>query len=553
MKKNTLIILFCLIAGVGNAQTFQWAKQIAGTTATPFSIEVKDIISRNAENYICGSFTGTVDFNPKSGLTEVENRTANGTDGFIARYDGDGDLEWVVTTDVAGNEDYIAMQIGTNASSSNLNEIVVIHKIGTNSFKLTSHNSHNGAYVTETPTVTSSGTVNPTSFVNTLSMYYVAGSYTGSLTAGSNILNSQGGSDAFCVAFRRNPSFVVNTARSYGGTGNDVFNNIEENQQVSYVIWLSGNFTGTFNGEYSSGSSFSLTSAGGKDAIVMQVVVGTNPTVELRPIASADVLSFGSTGDDEVTNTSYTRYTSGGTTEFLYVGGSFTGTVDFNPTSTTNSETSAGGTDAFVAQYDITGTTYAYGFSNAIGGAQNDKLGECKAIFSSSILNTAYIYYTAQRSNFLGGTFIALGGYDRSGNQLSFGGNMTAQTASTTFKGTGIFAILNDDIYSCGIFNGTSYFDPGTTNSPLTPISTNSNGFIHKMGLCTADVGVAPTISSSTTTACSNGTFTLTATGALNKSAKWVWYQGFCGSSTRVGEGTQVVLNTCRRNSKLFC
>jgi hypothetical protein len=64
------------------------------------------------------------------------------------------------------------------------------------------------------------------------------------------------------------------------------------------------------------------------------------------------------------------------------------------------------------------------------------------------------------------------------------------------------------------------------------------------MGICTGptDVGDAPTISASATTVCSNETFTLTATGALNKSAKWVWYQGFCGSSTKVGEGTQVVV-----------
>lgn len=540
MKKITLLIFMCLFGMYTNAQTFQWAKQLAGTGS--FSVDVKDILSRNGENYICGTFTGTVDFDPLSGTANVNNKTANGVDGFMARYDGNGDLVWVATTNLAGNEDYIAMQIGSNGSSTNLNEIVVLQKTGTNSFNFVSHNSFDGVVVTTSAVITSSGVVNPTSFTNISQMYYIVGSFTGTLTYGSSTLTSAGGFDAFCLVFRRNPSFSINSARSYGGAGDDYFNHIEDNGGTK--IWLSGSFTNTFNGQFSSGTNFSHTSAGFKDAIVLEVVPGSGTVPELRPISTANVLVFGSTGEDEVTNTSYAKNTFGGVNDdYLFVGGSFSGTVDFNPSATISNETSAGGTDAFIVQYNVSSSNFAYGYSNIQGGAQNDRVSRIKAINTTVLgaTNSGYLYYAIQRSNFLGGSFISLGGYDRTGAALGFGGNMSAQAAATTFKAGSIFTVSNSDIYLCGTFNGTSYFEPGTTNNPLTFVAGGVNGFLQKFGNCTQSASAPSITANVSTNICSGNSVTLTASGSMYNSAKWVWYSGSCGG-TLLGDGAQITV-----------
>ena len=54
---------------------------------------------------VCGSFSGTVDFDPTSA---INNRTANGTDGFVAYYNGGGELLWIHTTNESGNEEFSA-------------------------------------------------------------------------------------------------------------------------------------------------------------------------------------------------------------------------------------------------------------------------------------------------------------------------------------------------------------------------------------------------------------------------------------------------------------
>ncbi len=63
MKKITFFILFLLFAISSNAQEFQWVKQIAGTTSTPFSVKINDLVyDKDEKIVVCGSFTGTVDF-----------------------------------------------------------------------------------------------------------------------------------------------------------------------------------------------------------------------------------------------------------------------------------------------------------------------------------------------------------------------------------------------------------------------------------------------------------------------------------------------------------
>ena len=63
----------------------------SGTSSTAtYSVDVKDIISRNGEVYVCGSFTGTVDFDLGAG---VHNVTAGGTqDGYVLKLTNSGDF-----------------------------------------------------------------------------------------------------------------------------------------------------------------------------------------------------------------------------------------------------------------------------------------------------------------------------------------------------------------------------------------------------------------------------------------------------------------------------
>ncbi|SDH37391.1 Beta-propeller repeat-containing protein, partial [Dyadobacter soli] len=95
-----------------------WVKQISATVQfTSSSIAV----DASGNLLIAGSFRGTADFNPGSGVAELSTRASNGTETFILKLDGNGNYLWAArlgdTSAVAGSNG-AGNQIKTDGSGN---------------------------------------------------------------------------------------------------------------------------------------------------------------------------------------------------------------------------------------------------------------------------------------------------------------------------------------------------------------------------------------------------------------------------------------------------
>jgi hypothetical protein len=159
-----------------------------------------------------------------------------------------------------------------------------------------------------------------------------------------------------------------------------------------------------------------------------------------------------------------------------YVSGSFSGTVDFDPSSGTAPLASKGGTDVFVAKYSPTGTlVWAKGF----GGEGND--------------SAADIALDGAANVYVGGTFNKKVDFDPSPTvtrNLNAAATGSAFVSKLTTNGefvmarapsgastlTGLAVTPRGDITAVGQFTGTIDLDPGAGSKPQTAPSVNGQG-----------------------------------------------------------------------------
>src|SRR5690606_40534691 len=88
-SKLGLLILLSTFSITVNAQTFNWAKKIGGsTTDLSYSISVDD----NQNLFVAGLFNGTVDFNPGAGVYNLT--SSSGASGYILKLNNNGDFLW---------------------------------------------------------------------------------------------------------------------------------------------------------------------------------------------------------------------------------------------------------------------------------------------------------------------------------------------------------------------------------------------------------------------------------------------------------------------------
>lgn len=144
----------------------------------------------------------------------------------------------------------------------------------------------------------------------------------------------------------------------------------------------------------------------------------------------------------------------------VYVTGSFSGTVDFDPGPGTAALTAQAGTDAFVAKYDAAGN---YVWAAAFAESDNST-GKAVAVDA-----TGNVYVTGNFSGLISfandTSYISLGGNDvficklNSAGALIWGERIGG---SSLDNATGIVADATGNVYACGNFqSGTIDLDPG--------------------------------------------------------------------------------------------
>jgi hypothetical protein len=90
--RNTNLLLFILLTSYSFAQHFNWSNSIGGSGDDRSS---KSTLDNNGDLIICGTFQGTMDFDPSLGVDE---HTANGGwDVYVVKFDTSGSFLWAKT------------------------------------------------------------------------------------------------------------------------------------------------------------------------------------------------------------------------------------------------------------------------------------------------------------------------------------------------------------------------------------------------------------------------------------------------------------------------
>jgi PKD repeat protein len=463
------------IAKYGALGNYVWAKGMGGTNVDrPYSLA----LDGSGNVFITGSFLGTVDFDPGSGTA---NRiSAGNNDIFLAKYDASGNYLWAMGMGMSGTSDDWGKSLALDGSG---NVVVTGFFYGTVDFD------------------PGSGTANLTSAGGAdifLAKYNASGIYVWAKRMGGtgnevgNSLDLDGSGNVLVTGF-----FGVNaggTADFDPGAGTANLTSISAGANIFLAKYnASGDYVwakGISNPSTSPNEPKSLALDGIGNVVVAGYFYGTvdfDPSEDntanlvagsnngfISSYTSADgtynsaLLLGGYLLASDVTSSAIVKDGSGN----LYVTGSFAGTADFDPGAGTASLTSAGGTDIFLAKYDVEGN---YVWAKRMGGTSTEVGkslaldGSGNVVVTGSFQGTADFDPSAGTANLTsaGGQYdsdIFLAKYDASGNYVwakGIGGTGNEVGNSLASDGSG-------NVVVTGSFSSTADFDPGAGTASLT-------------------------------------------------------------------------------------
>ncbi|MEA3496366.1 MAG: SBBP repeat-containing protein, partial [Bacteroidota bacterium] len=347
MKKIYVAILFLILSQLTIAQNhkLEWAKQIRGT----YNDEGNSITTDAAGNvYTTGYFSGTADFDPGTGTTNLT--SAGIYDIFIQKLDPAGNLLWVkkmggtsndygssITTDATGNVytigtfryivDFDPGDGTTNLISAGYSDIFIQKLDSAGNFlwaKQMGGTSHDyGSSITTDAT----GNVYTTG--------YFSGTADFDPGTGTTNLTSAGRDDIFIQ--KLDPAGNLLWVKKMGGTSHDDGYSITTD--VAGNVYTTGSFIGTADFDPGAGTT-NLTSAGYYDIFIQKLDSAGN-------LLWAKQMG----GTDYDVGHSITTDATGN----VYTTGQFKETVDFDPGTGTSNLTSAGYYDIFIQKLDSAG------------------------------------------------------------------------------------------------------------------------------------------------------------------------------------------------------
>ena len=497
LKPIALLFGFALLSvsiGYSQAPSFEWVVS-AATFSGGYGVAHDDL----GNVYVTGRFTGTVDFDPGAGVSNLT--SAGGLDTYITKVDVAGNLVWArrvggpndvysfdVSVDDGGNVYITGAFSGTadfdpgpgtfNLSSIGLffDEIFVL-KLDVNgdlawARKMGSSDFDFGRSIA----VSAAGNVITTgSFRGTVD-------FDPSAAGTSTLTSTSGGNDIFISKLDASGNFVW--ARRMGGSGNDIGYSVTVDAAEN--VFTTGSFSST--ADFDPGPAvFNLTEVNNGDIFVSKLD-GAGNFVWAKGMGGTSSDIGHSIQVDPAGN--------------VYTSGEFHNTVDFDPGSGTVNLVSAGFNDAFISKLDANGN---YLWAKGMGGAIDDE--------SSGLALDGYgnVYAT--------GSFESTGDFDPGPGTFNltasssggfvvkldgFGDFVWAQAfAGSTHEGIDVDVL--GSIYSTGRFSGTVDFDGGPGVFNVTSVGTN-NAFIHKMRQPPTITSFSPTSGPVGTTVIISGT-----------------------------------------------
>ncbi|MEP3118143.1 MAG: SBBP repeat-containing protein, partial [Alphaproteobacteria bacterium] len=512
------------LTGAGNDDTFiakynsdgtlAWAKS-AGGTGSDYGRSIA--VDSSGNSYLTGNFSGTADFDPGAGTTNLT--SAGSDDAFIAKYNSDGTLAWAknvggtdfdigysIEVDSSGNSYVTGTFQGTadfdpGAGTTNLTSA------GDSDVFIAKYDSDGALVWAKSVGETNTDRGNSIS-VDSSGNSYVTGEFRNTVDfdpgAGTTNLTSAGNRDVLIAKYDSDGALVW--AKNVGGTSSDTSYSIEvDSSGNSYVT---GNFSGTADFDPGAGTA-NLTSAGSSDVFIAKYDSD-------GALAWAKNVS-GTSGDEGY---SISVDSSGNS----YVTGFFQGTADFDPGAGTTDLTSAGGSDVFIAKYNSDG---ALVWAKNVGGTSYDQGQSISVDSSGNSYVTGYFQGTADfdpgagtaNLTSAGGSDGFIAKYDSDGNFVS----VVAQTPGGGSSGGGLTVTDQTSEDVTGTATGRTLVNNTDDTATGALVSNTGNG---NVVTATLPSGVSLT-TSGTSAALPGSTAGTTLTGEIRANEEEVSQQSF--------------------------
>ncbi len=327
----------------------------------------KDIAVDDQGNvYTVGCFTGLTNFDPTSSSPSSSLTSNGGSDGFVEKFDSNGNFLWVVQIGGGGDDCIEDVAIDTSG-----NVVVTGFFEGTCDFDPSSGNlllgsnggedifveklDQNGNFMWVKQVGSAADDRGLSIVVDQDNMIYSTGSFSANadFDTGSGTNTLVVGSNIDTYILKHDESGVYQNAISFNCTGASEGYGIETMQ--SGDVTVVGYFSGIMDFDPSS-STNNISSEGDKDAFIIQL----NPSLNFNW-----GYAFGGSSDDRYYDLAID------TNQNIWATGSFQDTIDFDPGVGVIelSNTNSGWVDIFFQQFDPNGNVLA---ADAIGGNKND-------------------------------------------------------------------------------------------------------------------------------------------------------------------------------------
>jgi hypothetical protein len=482
--KKILLTLVTIFTGFGmgtlNAQQVStvWTKKM-GSTGSESILAVKTDASGN--QYVSGYFTGTVDFDPNAGVTNLV--SAGSYDIFICKYDPEGaliwakriggatgnDVAWGLALDASNNVHVTgyfngAVDFDPGAGTSNMSSAgldIFVLKLDENGNFIWSRKMGGGdldqAYDIA---VDGSGNVYTTGYF-TNSADFDPGAGSTILTVGSLSVEA-----AFISVLNSSGNFVA--AKQITGT-DALTRGLRIRLDASNNVYLCGYFGGVVDFDPNAGT-VNLTATGPEDAYVLKLNSSLNYVWAKRTGGASTVRANGM-DIDGLGN--------------VIVTGQYIGTVDFDPNAGTTNMTSVNSNDIYVQKLDASGNL---SWARSMGGTMDNygltvKVDQNNEIYVAGQFSGTVDFDPGVGTNNLSAT----GSFDLFVTKLNTSGNFIL---ARKIGGGGVDYLNNittlgtSQIFIGGYFEGTVDFD---INAGVSNLSSSGarDIFLTKWDFCT--------------------------------------------------------------------
>jgi len=471
-------------AAFGDSTAFEWAKGIGGAGGE----EGFSIIRDKSENvYVTGYFSGTVDFDPGAGTTNLF--SAGNIDIFITKFDSSGNFIWAKSVGGTGNDFGKSINLDSygNIYLTGYFNNTVDFDPGVGSFSMTSAGNFDifilkldgsGNFVWSKQIGGSGIDIGRSLTIDNNNNILTTGYFSGTVdfdpgTPINSLTSISVSKDIFISKLDENGNYLW--AKRIGGANEDGANYI--NTDDSGNVYTTGYFNGTVDFDPSSGGTNNITS-GGIDIFISKLDASGNFVWAKKLGGAGSDYGYSIEIDDNGN---------------VFTSGSFSVTADFNPNIGINNLTSSGSFDMFISKLDMNGN---YIWAKKMGGTLEDVAVSLKLDNVGNIYTTGYFNGTCDFNPGAGiNNLISFGLRDVFVSKLDINGNyiFSKQIGGSSNDLSYSLEVDNfGNIYTTGGFHGTADFnqDTGTFN-------LNSAGgadiFIHKMSQSIISIDTACT------------------------------------------------------------